>query len=308
MGVHPAPRPWYGKIMIIAADRMNRLAVLGAGTMGSGIAQVAVSIGLEVVLRDLDAGLVERGVQRVRENLDGAVARGKLDAPSRDRALGRLSGTVDLKAAVADADAVIEAIVEDLEVKRRLFVELDSETPARALLASNTSSLPIGEIARGTLRPERVVGMHFFNPVYAMKLIEIIRHPTTSDDAVTAARGLGVRLGKDPIVVKDSPGFASSRLGVLAGLEAMRMVEENVASAADIDKAMKLGYGYPMGPLELGDIVGLDVRLAISEHLWRTLGERFRPPELLRRMVSEGKLGRKSGQGFYAWRDGKRVD
>jgi 3-hydroxybutyryl-CoA dehydrogenase len=200
---------------------------------------------------------------------------------------------------------VVEAVPESLELKRRIFAEIDAAAPARALLATNTSSLGVGAIAGATGRPERVVGMHFFNPVHLMKLVEIVRPDGATDDAVALARAIGARLGKEPIVVRDVPGFASSRLGVLLGLEAARMLEAGVATAADIDTAMRLGYGHPMGPLELGDLVGLDVRLAIALHLERELGPQFRPPELLKRLVAEGKLGKKTGAGFYRWRDGK---
>jgi len=205
---------------------------------------------------------------------------------------------------VAEADLVVEAIPESLDLKRDLFARLDAAAPAAAVLATNTSSLPVASIAAATSRPGRVVGMHFFNPVHLMPLLEVVRAEGTSPEVVDLAVATGRRMGKEPIVVRDSPGFASSRLGVVLGLEAIRMVEEEVASPEDIDKAMTLGYRHPMGPLRLTDLVGLDVRLAIAEHLHRELrSEAFRPPALMRRMVAEGKLGKKVGQGFYRWED-----
>jgi 3-hydroxybutyryl-CoA dehydrogenase len=284
-----------------------KIVVIGAGTMGAGIAQVAVASGLEAVLVDVDEAALARGVARVEQGLEGAVARGKLAADALPAARARLSAERAIEPAVAAADVVIEAVPEVLELKRRVFQAVAAAAPPAALLASNTSALSIGEIAEATPAPERVVGMHFFNPVPAMKLLEIVRHPRASEESVARARELGVRLGKEPIIVADAPGFASSRLGVLLGLEAARMLEAGVASAADIDKAMRLGYGHPMGPLELGDLVGLDVRLAIAEHLERAIGPQFRPPEILRARVREGKLGKKTGEGFHVWRDGKIV-
>ena len=196
---------------------------------------------------------------------------------------------------------MIEAVPEKMELKRDLFGKLGDALGPDVLLATNTSSLAVGEIAAAAKHPERVTGMHFFNPVHIMKLCEVVRAEPSSDAAVAASVALGKRIGKDPIVVKDSPGFASSRLGIVIGLEAIRMVEEGVASAEDIDKAMTLGYGYPMGPLKLTDLVGLDVRLSIAEYLAREIAPHFEPPQLLRDKVAKGELGKKSGQGFYTW-------
>jgi 3-hydroxybutyryl-CoA dehydrogenase len=196
---------------------------------------------------------------------------------------------------------VIEAVPENLDLKCSLFARMSRSLGADVLLASNTSSLPITKIAAASAHPERVVGMHFFNPVHVMKLVEVVRAEQTSELAVRTALALGARMGKDPIDVRDAPGFASSRLGICIGLEAMRMLEAGVASAEDIDKAMVLGYGFPMGPLKLTDLVGLDVRLGIAEHLARELGPRFEPPQVLREMVAAGKLGKKTGRGFYTW-------
>ena len=204
--------------------------------------------------------------------------------------------------AVREADAVIEAVVEDLGVKQRLFAELERAAPAEALLATNTSSLSVAAIASGMRRPSRLVGMHFFNPVHVMKLVEVIQAPAADRAAVDRAVELARVFGKEPIVVRDSPGFASSRLGLALGLEAMRMLEQGVASAEDIDRAMELGYNHPMGPLKLTDLVGLDVRLAIAEYLYRTLEEpQFEPPRILRDKVAKGELGKKTGKGFYVW-------
>lgn len=281
---------------------IRRVAVIGAGTMGHGIAQVAAMAGMDVALFDAFEGAAGKGLGKIRENLDKGVERGKVTVDARDAALARLRVESTIDAAAADAGLVIEAVVESLDVKTALFAELDRIAPATAILATNTSSLSVAAIAAATARPDRVIGMHFFNPVHLMKLLELVVHDETSDATREAALAVAHALGKEPIVVRDVPGFASSRLGICIGLEAMRMVEQGVASAEDIDKAMVLGYNHPMGPLRLTDLVGLDVRLSIAEHLHRELGsESFRPPEILRRMVAEGKLGKKSGQGFYSW-------
>lgn len=283
-------------------DLIRKVAVVGAGTMGNGIAQTAASSGFEVALFDAFPGSLERGMAAVRKSLDRLVEKGKIDAASRDETLGRLRKAPGLEGAVAEADLVIEAVPEDLDLKGRLFRDLDRLAPEGAVLATNTSSLPVGKIAAATGRPERVVGMHFFNPVPVMPLLEVVRAETTIDAVVETAVATGRRMGKEPIVVRDLPGFATSRLGVLLGLEAMRMLEQGVASAEDIDKAMTLGYRHPMGPLRLTDLVGLDVRLAIAEHLHRELGsEAFAPPKILREMVAAGRLGKKSGGGFFDW-------
>jgi 3-hydroxybutyryl-CoA dehydrogenase len=268
--------------------------------MGHGIAQVAATSGFDVRLYDLEAELVKRGMDRVRGNLNKGVEKGKLDPAAVDEALSRLIGTNDLAVALEGADLVIEAVPESLELKRSLFQRAASLAP-EAVLASNTSSLGIGDIAEGMPDPSRVIGMHFFNPPYILTLLEIVRAEATSDATLATAREAGERMGRDVIVVRDSPGFATSRLGLVLGLEAVRMLEAGVASAEDIDRAMELGYRHPMGPLKLTDHVGLDVRLAIAEHLHAEIGEQFRPPELLRRKVAEGKLGKKSGEGFYRW-------
>lgn len=283
-------------------SEIERVLVVGAGTMGHGIAQVAAAAGMEVSLHDVSEERIRKGLDAVRANLDKGVDKGKVTPDERRAALGRLQAAPDLEGSARGADLVVEAVPESLELKRGLFERLDGVAPERALLASNTSSLSIDAIAAATKRPERVLGMHFFNPVHLMALLEIVRGARTAPGAVERAAGAGRRMGKDPIVVRDSPGFASSRLGLALGLEAMRMLEQGVASAEDIDKAMALGYRHPMGPLRLTDVVGLDVRLAIADYLHAELGsEVFRPPEILRRLVAEGRLGRKSGRGIYDW-------
>lgn len=278
-------------------------AVLGAGTMGHGIAQVLAQCGIEVRLYDIAAGAVEKGLSAVRANLEKGVAKGKVSAADRDAALARIAGTTKLEEAIAGAQCVVEAVPEKLELKQKLFADLGAQLGPEVLLATNTSALPIARIASVTPKAERVVGMHFFNPVHIMSLVEVVVTERSSESAVATAVGLARRMGKEPIVVKDSPGFASSRLGVLLGLEAIRMLESGVASAEDIDKALTLGYGHPMGPLRLTDLVGLDVRLSIADYLAKEFGERFAAPALMREMVGRGELGKKSGKGFYEWKD-----
>lgn len=281
---------------------MSKVAVVGAGTMGHGIAQVAALAGYETALTDSNAAVLEAAPARIEENLEGGVTRGKITEGNASEAMSRIEVLGDLKAAVRDADLVIEAVIEDLGVKRDLFARLDSLTVSSAVLATNTSSLSVAAIAAATTRPDRVLGMHFFNPVHIMKLVELVRHDGTGDDFLARALEAVTRMGKQAIVVTDSPGFASSRLGVVLGLEAMRMVEQGVASPADIDKALELGYGHPMGPLKVSDLVGLDVRLAIADYLHQQLKQpHYEPPRLLREKVAAGELGKKTGKGFYEW-------
>jgi 3-hydroxybutyryl-CoA dehydrogenase len=276
--------------------------------MGHGIAHAVAATGCEVRLYDAVAGAATAGLARITKTLDKGVELGKTSAEDRARIVARLHAAETLAAACAGADAVIEAVPERLELKRETFAAVDAAAPAHALLATNTSSLPIGGIASALRAPGRLVGMHFFNPVHLMKLVEVVRHAGADPAAVALAVAFAERLGKTPITVADSPGFASSRLGLVIGLEAMRMVEQGVASAADIDTAMKLGYGHPMGPLELTDLVGLDVRLGIAGYLAEAIGPSFTPPAVLRDKVAAGKLGKKSGEGFYRWSaDGKRL-
>jgi len=286
----PLPRP------------LSRVTVVGAGTMGHGIAYVAALAGCPVTLTDNKPGALDLAWSKVDGLLAGAVKRGKLTTAEAALVRGRLRTEPDLVSALADAEVVIEAVVEDLSAKRRLFADIDRMAPAGALLATNTSSLSVGQIATAVGDPGRLIGLHFFTPVHAMGLVEVVTHAGSARGVVDRAVTFARQLGKEPIVVKDSPGFASSRLGVVLGLEAMRMLEQGVASAEDIDKAMELGYNHPMGPLKLTDLVGLDVRLAIAEYLHATLREpHYAPPRILRDKVARGELGKKSGKGFYAW-------
>jgi 3-hydroxybutyryl-CoA dehydrogenase len=290
----------------VAARTIETIAVLGAGTMGHGIAQVAASAGYLVILRDVDRDSLARAVKSIDRNLAKAIQLGKLTEDERDLALQRIRGTTQLTE-TASADLFIEAAPEELQLKQKILVEVESSAQRPFIFATNTSALSITEIAKAAREPARVVGMHFFNPVHIMRLLEIVVGEATDAGVVEAVSEVGRRMKKEPITVRDVPGFASSRLGVALGLEAMRMLEQGVASAQDIDKAMELGYNHPMGPLRLTDLVGLDVRLNIAQYLHRTLSsETFRPPEILRRMVAEGKLGKKSGEGFYNWSDLKR--
>jgi 3-hydroxybutyryl-CoA dehydrogenase len=279
-----------------------KVAVLGAGTMGAGIAQVCAQAGSQVVLQDITEEFVAKGLQRVAAFLQKGVDRGKVTEETRDQVLARITTTVDRVEAAREADLVVEAVPEKLELKNGLFRELAGIVSETCVLGSNTSSLSLVKVFDGVANPARCIGMHFFNPVPLMKLLELVRTETTSEETIDAVTNYARQLGKEPIVVKDSPGFASSRLGVCLGLEAIRMLESGVASAEDIDKAMVLGYGHPMGPLKLTDLVGLDVRLAIADYLRTELNlAGFEAPELMRKMVADGKLGKKSGQGFYAW-------
>jgi len=285
------------------SESIRRTAVVGAGTMGHGIAQVLAMAGCPVSLFDEKPALAEVAREKIRADLETGVARGKVAPAAMEEALSRLTPHPTLEEAVADADLVIEAIPEDLTLKAELFRRLDALCRPDALLASNTSCLSLTRIAAVTAHPERVLGLHFFNPPPRMKLLEVVRGAATSEATISRALALARRIGKEPILVKDSPGFATSRLGVILGLEAMRMVEEGVASPEDIDRALELGYGHPMGPLRVSDLVGLDVRLSIARSLHRELGaERFRPPRILEEKVEAGKLGKKTGEGFHLWR------
>ncbi|ELY92421.1 3-hydroxybutyryl-CoA dehydrogenase [Natrialba hulunbeirensis JCM 10989] len=284
-----------------------RIAVLGAGSMGHGIAQVSAMAGHDVVLRDVESEFVEAGLAGIRENLQGGVDRDKVTETAMAETLERIEGETDLEAAVEAAELVIEAVPEDMDLKKQVVADAEAATDEGTIIASNTSSLSVTEIGSALEQPECAVGLHFFNPPHLMDLVEIVIAEQTDERTESVAIDYVRGLGKEDVVVRDTAGFASSRLGVVTGLEAIRMVEEGVASPADIDEAMRIGYGYPMGPLELTDHVGLDVRLHIAEHLRSELGERFRPPQTLRRKVRAGTLGKKTGEGFYVWEDGERV-
>lgn len=278
------------------------VVVIGAGVMGHGIAQVAAVAGYRTVLVDLDDAALARASLAISASLAKGVERQKLSSAQAAAALERLSTARYLEAATQRADFVIEAVPEDMALKRRIFEQVDRVAPVGAVLGTNTSSLSITELAAVTSRPGQVIGMHFFNPPPVVTLLEIVRAVQTTDETLARTLAMAERMGRETIVVGDSPGFATSRLGLCLGLEAIRMVEQGVGSAADIDRAMELGYRHPMGPLRLTDLVGLDTRLKIAEHLHRELGgEQFRPPVLLRQMVRAGRLGKKSGHGFYEW-------
>ncbi len=279
----------------------ENIAVLGAGTMGHGIALVCAREGHPTALYDIDMHVVEKAMAKIRQALDKGIEKGKTTQAEKETALDNLWVTDDLGEAVDEAGVVIEAIPEELDLKRKVFGQVEIAAPGDALLATNTSSLSVTDIAEPLDDPGRFLGVHFFNPPYIMALVELVQGEQTTEATVEKARSFAEGLGKTPIVVQDVPGFASSRLGLALGLEAIRMVEEEVASPEAIDTAMELGYNHPMGPLKLTDLIGLDVRLDIAEYLGEELGERFEPPALLREMVEDGKLGKKAGQGFYTY-------
>ncbi len=279
--------------------KIKKVGVLGAGLMGSGIAEVAARSGYETVVREVTSELTEKGLDKIRGSLNKAVERGKLEAAARDEAVGRLSGTVDL-GAFADCDIVIEAIVENLEEKRKTFSALDEAVKKDAIFASNTSSLTITQMSMFTKRPDQFVGLHFFNPVPVMKLVEVVRTLLTSDETFDRAFEFARSLGKEPVAARDNSGFIVNRLLVPYLLDAIRALEEGVGSVEDIDKGMQLGCGYPMGPFTLLDFVGLDTTYYIAGIMFDEYKEkRFASPPLLKQMVTAGRLGKKSGRGFY---------
>lgn len=275
------------------------VAVIGGGRMGAGIAQVFATLGSTVVVAE--AGDRAAALDRIATGLRRAAERGALDGRDPETVLAAVRTVATPRELPADADLVVEAVPENPALKAEVLAAADSVVGLGAVIASNTSSLSITELGAALDNPQRFLGMHFFNPVPASALVEIVRAPATDPAVVARVRGWVAALGKAEVLVNDSPGFATSRLGVCLGLEAIRMVEEGVADPAAIDRAMELGYRHPMGPLRSTDLVGLDVRLAIAEHLAATLGPRFTPPRLLREKVERGELGRKTGQGFYTW-------
>jgi 3-hydroxybutyryl-CoA dehydrogenase len=278
---------------------IRKVGVLGCGLMGSGIAEISARAGFETVVREVEQGFLDKGLERVRGSLGRAVDKGKLAAATRDETLARLHGTTDLQA-LADCDLVVEAIVENLDEKRRTFEALDKAVQEGAIFASNTSSLTITQIAMATSRPDRFVGLHFFNPVPVMKLVEVVRTIVTADDAYASVFAFARAVGKEPIACRDNSGFIVNRLLVPYLLDAIRALEEGVGSVEDIDKGMQLGCGYPMGPFTLLDFVGLDTTYYIADIMFEEYREkRFAPPPLLKQMVLAGRLGRKSGRGFY---------
>ena len=286
---------------------VSKVAVIGAGTMGSGIAQVCAQVGWETRLYDTVSSALEGGRNRIEDFWGRGIAKGKTTIEQKNSWSKNLSYSVDLTEAVSDADLVVEAVPERKDLKIAIFKELQALAPSHSILATNTSGLKISEIAAATECPERVIGMHFFNPVPLMPLLEIVCHDGVSEMALGVANDVAEAMGKTSIVVKDVPGFATSRLGVVLGNEAIRMLEEGVASACDIDAAMRLGYGHPMGPLELSDLVGLDVRKDILDSLVEAFGDdSYKPRPLLERLVASGELGKKSGLGIYNWESGER--
>ena len=280
---------------------IGTVGVLGCGLMGSGIAQVSAAAGYRTVVREVDEALVEKGLSRIRKFLDDGVARGKVTAAARDTTLGNLTGTTEIDA-LGEADLVVEAIVENLDAKRVTYAQLERVLAPQAIIASNTSSLCITELAASTARPDRFVGLHFFSPVPVMKLIEVIRALQTSDDTQRAVWAFAQAIGKEPINAPDRPGFIVNRLLVPYLLDAIRAYENGLGTLEDIDNGMKLGCGYPMGPFTLLDFVGLDTTYYIANIMFEEFREpAYAPPPLLKRMVLAGRLGRKSGRGFYTY-------
>lgn len=289
--------------MTVEASAIRTVLVLGTGTMGQGIAQVTALAGYVTRMFDVDAARITRAIDGIKQVTDRLVQKGKMLNEARSEMIGALVAAPDLTRACEDVDLVIEAAPEQMDLKVSVLGKVKEAAPARAILGSNTSSLSITEIGKRIDAGARTIGLHFFNPPPVMELLEVVRGLETDDAVVSTSLAVVKRIGKTSIVVSDTPGFATSRLGVAIGAEAMRMVESGVASVADIDRAMELGYRHPMGPLKLTDLVGLDVRLAILEHLHREIGEQFRPPSILRQLVRAGRLGKKTGQGFYKWTD-----
>lgn len=287
--------------MVIAAWR--NVLIVGSGTMGQGIAQVTAGAGFVTRLYDVEASRIEHAITSIKHSTDRLVQKGKMLNEARSEMLGALVASPDLARAASDVDLVIEAAPEQMDLKVEVLGKVKALAPERAILGSNTSSLSITEIGTRIAAGHRTIGLHFFNPPPVMELLEVVRSLHTDEATIEACLAFAKRIGKTPILVNDTPGFATSRLGVAIGAEAMRMLETGVASVLDIDRAMELGYRHPMGPLKLSDLVGLDVRLAILEHLHREIGEQFRPPAILRRLVRAGRLGKKTGWGFYRWTD-----
>lgn len=278
---------------------MEKIFVLGAGTMGSGIVQTFAQNGYEVIVRDIKDELVQSGIVRINNGLSKLVSKGKMTEETKEDILSRISGTTDMNLA-ADCDLVVEAAIENMKIKKEIFAELDKICKPETILASNTSSLSITEVASATNRPEKVIGMHFFNPAPVMKLVEIIRGMATSQETFDAVKELSVAIGKEPVEVEEAPGFVVNRILIPMINEASFILQEGIASVEDIDTAMKYGANHPMGPLALGDLIGLDVCLAIMDVLYNETGDtKYRSSSILRKYVRAGWLGRKSGRGFY---------
>ena len=286
---------------------VKSIAVCGAGIMGRGIAYAAAAGGFRTILQDISQDALTRAESEIRSNMDRALELGKLTPAKADSAREHLSFSTSLADAAREADLVIEAVPEDMKLKIEMFSQLDKLSRLDTILASNTSSLSITEIASVTSRPQKCVGMHFFNPVHKMKLLEIVRALETDDETISIAVEVGKRMGKETVVIKESPGFVTSRINAMIGNEAFYMLQEGIASAADIDKALKLGLNHPMGPFELVDLVGLDTRLSILEYLHKSLGDKYRPCPLLAQYVKAGRLGRKAGRGVYDYPSEKKA-
>lgn len=278
---------------------INTITVIGAGIMGNGIAHVAALGGYRTILVDVSPDALDRALGTIRRNMDKSVDLGKLDAGARDTALSQLSIQTDLRLAAKEADFVIEAVPENIDLKIRIYTALDKDCRPGVILATNTSSLGISEIAAVTGRPKQCIGMHFFNPVHRMKLVEIVKALETDDDTIRTTQDVAVRMGKEIVTIRESPGFITSRINAMIGNEAFFMLQEGVGTASDIDKALKLGLNHPMGPFEMVDLVGLDTRLSILEYLHKTLGEKYRPCPLMVQYVKAGRLGKKAGKGVY---------
>lgn len=297
-GDESASRPWVNIDSLMSAKAVEKIAVIGAGLMGRGIAYVSAVGGFETILQDVSPQALDRALAQIRKDLDDAVARGKLEAAAAPEAFGRIVAEQELDAA-ARADFVIEAVPEEIELKLRTFARLDELCGPEIVLSTNTSALSITEIASATANPERVVGMHFFNPVPKMRLVEIVRALESSEGALRTAAEVGRRMGKECVTIRESPGFITSRINAMIGNEAFFMLQEGVATPRDIDKALKLGLNHPMGPFEMIDLVGLDTRLSVLQFLHKSLGEKYRPAPLLVQYVKAGRLGKKVGRGVY---------